>query len=421
LEGQIEKRKKVLIITYDWPPAGGPGVQRVLKFVKYLPQFGWEPIVLTVANGEYPAIDHSLENDIPEGIKVYKTKTIEPFGIFKFLSGKKKKENIDTFILDKKSKSFSSSFFSFIRSNIFLPDARVGWLPLATKKAKKIIKDHNISIILTSSPPHSVQLIGLKLKSELGATWVADFRDPWIDAFWEKGEKRLNWVKNKLSYYEKEVFRNANLLITVTKSFKRNFEKKYPNSNIVYLPNGYDSSDFKSIEKKINDVFIIRYFGSIAASQIPHNLLSVLKSEKPSEVILELYGNFDQSILELANKIDVIQIMDYLPHNLITTKMQTADLLLLLIPSSRGDIIPGKLFEYIGSGTKILSVGPKGDAAEIIENYQLGYCFDFNEVIPNSLFSKELNNNNSPLNLVDSFERKKQTKELAGYFEKLII
>lgn len=420
LETEKAANKKVLIITYYWPPAGGPGVQRVLKFVKYLPQFGWEPIVLTVKNGEYPAIDHSLEKDIPKGIKVYKTKTIEPFRIFKFLSGKSKKQQIATFILDQQKQSLSDKIFAWIRSNLFLPDARIGWFPFAYMKAKKIINSEAINIVFTSSPPHSLQLIGLRLKKYLKIKWVADFRDPWVDAFWEAGEKRTFYSQNVIDNQERKVFLNADKVITVSPTLQKRFEYKF-SRKIEFIANGYDEDDIAKIEIKKSEKIVLRYFGSIARSQYPKNLFDFILKYSPDNLKIEFYGNFDQTLHNFSHNIDSNSFMlfNYLPHDKAIFKMLSSDILLLLIPKNRNDILTGKLFEYIGCGKPILCIGPKGDASDIIEKNNFGYHFDYDDDLY-YFFDKNLN-------LLSSYEfskekqqlysRKKQTKYLSQIFD----
>ena len=419
LETEKAVNKKVLIITYYWPPAGGPGVQRVLKFVKYLPQFGWEPIVLTLKNGEYPAIDHSLEKDIPAGIKVYKTRTIEPFRLFKLFSGKKKEEKIATFVLDEKKKSHSSRFFSWIRNNLFIPDARVGWLPFAYRKAKKIIRAEAIDLVFTSSPPHSLQLIGLRLKKNLNVKWVADFRDPWVDAFWEADVKRLQFIENKIKAQEKSVFENADKVVTVSPTLQKRFENKF-RRKIEYIANGYDEEDITKMEIKKSEKIILRYFGSIANSQFPNNLFDFILKKSPVNLKIEFYGNFDQIIHNISNQINsnTFILNDYLPHDEAISKMISSDILLLLIPKNRSEILTGKLFEYIGCGKPILCIGPKGDASDIIEKNHFGYHFDYKDDLQYFFETK--------LNMLDNlgfskekqqlYSRKNQTKYLSKIF-----
>ena len=381
-----QKRKKVLVITYYWPPAGGPGVQRVLKFVKYLPEFGWEPIILTVKNGEYPALDQSLKGDIPKSLKVYQTKTIEFFSLFKFFARKKKDSKIDTFILDKKSISFKQRVFKWIRANLFIPDARIGWYSFAIRKAKKIITEEGIDLILSSSPPATVQVIATKLKKNTGIKWIADLRDPWVDAFWESQIKRISFSQKWIETQEKEALTNADHIITATNSFKSLFRKKYNISNITTLTNGYDLSDFGKANQLIEtEKFTITYTGSIAESQNPKKFFQAIKflpNSIRSHIEVNLYGAIDPAISNYLNELDikdVVKFKGYISHKSVVDVMSNSHLLILLIPENRGDIIPGKLFEYMASGNTIISFGPNGDASEIINEHNFGRHFEFGE------------------------------------------
>lgn len=177
----MKKNKKVLIITYYWPPASGPGVQRFLKISKYLNDFGWKPIILTVKNGSYPSFDPSLENEIPEWVEVHKTKTFEPFTIYNRLTGSKGK-NLGTGLIGLEGKqSFVKKLSIYIRANYFIPDARKGWYRYAVKEAKQLIQEKEIDAIITTGPPHSTHLIGKSLKEKFNLPWISDFRDPWVN------------------------------------------------------------------------------------------------------------------------------------------------------------------------------------------------------------------------------------------------
>ncbi len=385
---ESQKRKKVLIITYYWPPAGGPGVQRVLKFAKYLPEFGWDPIVLTVANGEYPAIDTSLLKEINPKIKIVKTKTIEFFQLFKFFSQKKKGENIDTFILDKKKFNLKDKIFTWIRSNLFIPDARIGWSTFAVKAGLKIIRDEGIDLMISSSPPATVQVIANQINKKTGVKWIADFRDPWVDAFWEDSINRIPIFQKKFENQEKAVFDSADFFVTATNSFKELFTKKYNLSNIETITNGYDLNDFN---KKPNakytpfHKFRISYTGSIAESQNPIKFFKSIKnlpSELKSDLIVDLYGAIDTSVIQAIDDHSLneeVSYHGYISHDQVVEVMSSSNLLILLIPENRGDIIPGKLFEYMASGNTILSLGPRGDASKIILENNFGNHFDFDE------------------------------------------
>ncbi len=217
--------KKVLIITYYWPPAGGPGVQRVLKFVKYLPAFGWEPIILTVENGEYPAIDESLISEIPPNLKIYKTNSFEPFNIYKNITGQK--GNIPTHVLSKsENESLIQKFSKWIRANVFIPDARVGWSQSIVKEGEKIFEIEKPDLIFSSSPPHSLQIGAMKLAKKVNSKWITDLRDPWTDGFWQKDLKRTKYALKKDSKFELKVLQNADSVITVSDSIVKLLKEK---------------------------------------------------------------------------------------------------------------------------------------------------------------------------------------------------
>jgi len=241
--------KKVLIITYYWPPAGGPGVQRALKFTRFLPRNGWIPIILTVKNGDYPAMDKSLAGPVSD-LKVFHTSSIEPFRLYKLFTGRKQDESIPTFVLNQgQSERFSDRLSKWIRANLFIPDARIGWMPFAVQKGMKLIRDENIDLIFSTSPPHSLQLIAGSLAKKSGLPWISDFRDPWTEAFWTSG--RLNkfsrWLNNR---FESNVFRRADLMVTVSPGLSSFFYNKHQKqSEIIY--NGFETlySDQVKTEK----------------------------------------------------------------------------------------------------------------------------------------------------------------------------
>ena len=237
-------KKKVLIITYYWPPSGGPGVQRVLKFAKYLPEFGWEPIILTIDKGDYHASDNSLIDDISDSLKVYKVKSFTALDLYKKLKGNNKK--ISSFELTRKSGGFAFKVIKWIRANLFIPDARKGWNRAAIKEGLKIINNEKPEIIFVSSPPHSLQLIGLKLAKKTGLKWLADFRDPWTDAFWDKDLPRISIVKKWNLNQERKIIKSADALSSVSKGCIKLLKKNLNvNFNLIY--NGFDSSNFSSL------------------------------------------------------------------------------------------------------------------------------------------------------------------------------
>lgn len=422
--------KKVLIITYYWPPAGGPGVQRVLKFVKYLPSFGWDPIVLTVENGEYPAIDLELEKDIPAEIKVYKTKTWEPFSIFKKINNKKQSEKLDTFILQEKNTGFFKNFSRWVRSNIFIPDARIGWYFFASKKANQICKEHGINLIFSSSPPHSLQLIAKKTAGQNDIPWVTDFRDPWNGAFWESSIKKSYLAKYLNNYFENSVIKKADKVTTVSMGVKEILGKdKYPDK-IELIYNGYDKQDFLNLKKEKSKTIKIRYLGNISASQSPENLVSSfskLSEEQWTKLDFSFYGSFDASFRILIDKYNLenkISVKGYISHNDTVKEMINADILILLIPNiaSKG-ILTGKLFEYIAAKSYILAISPENpELKQILTDNGIGdvYTYDQNldQIISTLIESKKYILDNKGKN-TDIYERHTQTEKLANLFTSL--
>ena len=426
--------KKVLIITYYWPPAGGPGVQRVLKFVKYLPQFGWKPVVLTVKDGEYPAIDKSLEKDIPTGIKVYEVKSWEPFSFYKKLSGKK--GNIATDVLNKsKNDSIKSKVFRWIRANFFIPDARCGFISAVKKEGLKIIESEKPDLIFSSSPPHSVQVGAKKLAEKSGLKWVADFRDPWTDGFWQKDlpkNKLTKWYDLKL---EISVLRKADHIISVSEPIIELLSSNIQNNYFV-IPNGFDEDDFIQLpEKSESENFKITYAGSLRKSQIPYKFFdaisSLVKKEKIRNIELNFIGSVHKDALEYIaglSLLDIVQIKKYIPHNKLLEYLISSDIALLLIPDTEDNagILTGKIFEYLRSETYILGFGPaEGSAAKILEETDSGAMFGYDENPEDkilSLYSKWANGEKllSNQKSIEKFSRKSLTAELVQVFNSTI-
>lgn len=433
LEGAI--MKKVLIITYYWPPAGGPGVQRVLKFAKYLPQFGWEPVILTVENGNFPAIDEGLVEEIPENLKVYRTKTLEPFAIYNKFQGKDKSSAVDTFTITKTGKSFKDKLGNAIRSYFFIPDARKGWRPFAVKKGLEIIKQEKIDLIFSSSPPHSLQLIAKKLSKETKLPWVADFRDPWSTAFWLDESQKKGWVNKQNIKKESAVFKDLNHFTTVSHGVLDSFKNLYPHikENSTLLYNGYDTSDFEAIAKVKNEKFTIRYVGTLAMSQNPELLFESLaqikrnSAEVASKLKVEFWGKFDQAIKDSVDKYDVADIVEfygYVSHAKAVELMQNGDMLILVIPEGKG-ILTGKLFEYIATGNQVLGFGPKDCEAQIlVEKNGFGFFAHSANQLVNSILEDVVQWESGKLSTKQSgkeqFSRKKLTEKLSTVFNKTL-
>lgn len=379
--------QKVLIVTYYWPPGSGAGVQRWLKFSKYLTKLGLETIVLTVDPdfAVYSAIDHSLNNEIPANLTVYKTRARDYFRLYK-----KDKSKIPSagFAVDEE-KGFVSYVTRFIRGNFFIPDPRIGWNRFAFNKACEIIETRKIECVITTSPPHSTQLIGLKLKKRYpGIRWIADLRDPWTDIYYYKKFYPTFISKRIDSAFEKSVLKSADKIIAVGKSLKELFSLKVPGieDKIEVISNGYDEEDFSGLRASNPDILTISYIGTLSGSYPIRGFLEALKSisEKGIRFRLRFTGVVSperkEQISSAAGRPD-IEFISYSDHSTAIRNMLNTTALLLIIPDhlSSGSIITGKLFEYLASGKPIICLGPvDGDAAKILEETGHGKAFDYN-------------------------------------------
>lgn len=434
--------KKVLIITYYWPPAGGPGVQRVLKFAKYLPEFGWQPIILTVKNGEYPAIDETLASDIPESCRVYKTKSLEPNFLYKKFTGMDNDMSIPVAVLAEKDVNWKKKIANWIRLNLFIPDAKIGWLPFAVKKGKKIIKREKPDIIFSSSPPPTVHLIAMKLAKWSGIKWVADFRDPWTKIHYYENQERIKISQKLDSKYEREVLNNAVVITSISQLYiEDDFAKKVSSKKCINIPNGYDESDFSNFTSETidNKKFVIMHLGVVGEERNPTNLFKAIKIFTSSGKInaknfsLVFVGDIDSSVkdsIEDYKITEFVEIIPYLPHKEALEYTQKASVMLLLVTQSERNrrIIPGKTFEYMRTGKPILALGPEdGEVAGIITHTNTGTVISYDnfEKIYNTilyfynLWVKNKLKINPISNTILSYSRKNLTKKLVNVFENI--
>ncbi len=384
--------KKVLIITYYWPPSGGAGVQRWVKFVKYLTRFGLDPVILTVDPNyaSYPQKDETLCNDIPSNVRIYSTKSFELYSLYKKISSNKEIPYggfVNTKKLDLKEK-----IIRFIRGNFFLPDPRKGWNNFAYKKAKEIITELGIDTVITTSPPHSTQLIGLKLKRNLKINWVADLRDPWTDIYYFR-QLYPTWLATKIQKrYELKVFRNCDRLITVSDALMNLFISKDNSvSHKTYIiPNGYDPDDFNIKIPIIKKDFInISYIGTMSDDYYIDGLIAGihrLDSSLKSNLKIRFVGEMSEKIYDSFNQAGLapqIERIGYVNHNKAIEFMFSSDILLLVIPNieNNSGILTGKLYEYLAVNRPILLIGPEhGDAAKIIQETKSGLVCDYFDV-----------------------------------------
>lgn len=429
--------KKVLIITYYWIPSGGAGVQRWVKFTKYLREFGWEPIIYTPENPEYPSIDHSFEKDIPADIQVIKTPIWEPYDIYRNLMGKKGQKINAGFISENKKQSWKDKLSIWIRGNFLIPDPRRFWIKPSIKFLANYITENPVDAIITTGPPHSMHLIGLGLKKKLPSLpWLADFRDPWTNIDFYK-DLNLSWISDKIHHlYENKVVRNADCMTTVSEGWKNDFLKMNP-KRIEVISNGYDHSDVQDTNIQPDKKFTISHIGTLNAARNPNTVWKVLghicneNAAFKTDLQIQLIGKVDFSVLESISENhlqDNLNKIDYLPHSKAIEKQQSSQLLLLLInqsPNANG-ILTGKFYEYMASKRPILAIGPTdGDAAGVLKDTGAGIMVGFSDEKGTYKaimdFYKQFKNNtlNVNTNSVERYSRKSLTGELVTLLNSL--
>ena len=418
--------KKVLIITYYWPPSGGPGVQRVLKFCKYLPKYGWQPVILTVKDGEYPARDETLLSESID-METHLSDAFSFYSIFNWITGN---NSIPTHQLSKsKDDTLFTKLARWIRYNLVIPDGRIGWYSGAVKKGKKLLDNQNFDLIFSSGPPHSVHLIGRKLAKVSHVKWVADFRDPWTDRFYYLENPRnslTTWIDGLL---EKKVLNDCNGLITVSTGFESLLNDRLPiksKSTVIY--NGFDQDDFsrKSKERKSRDQIVISHTGSLSMSQNPLGLFESVKdhndSSSGSKITIQLVGSVHPNILDTIQRLNIqqyVSILAYQPHQKAIQILVDSDFIFLVVPNQDKNkgIIPGKIFEYFKCQSEIILIGNERSEAALLSK-ELGYQnifeinekFDFNNLTINQSLDQES---------TSKFERKNLTASLAQVFDEI--
>jgi glycosyltransferase involved in cell wall biosynthesis len=372
--------QKILIIAYYWPPAGGPGVQRWLKFVKYLRDFQLEPIVYVPENPNYPITDNSLLDEIPEGIKILKQPIFEPYGLASILSKKKTKRISSGIIQKHKKQSILERAMLWIRGNFFIPDARKFWVKPSVNFLSDFIEKEAIKTIITTGPPHSIHLIGLDLKEKLSLQWLADFRDPWTSIGYHKKLKLLSAAAKKHKSLESKVLNTADKIVVTSKTTKTEFESitKKP---IEVITNGFDG-EVKATE--LDDKFTISHIGSLLTDRNPQTLWKVLAeicSENESfkeQLQINLVGVVGKEVLTSIADYGLLsrtKEIGYVSHDKVLQLQPKSQILLLLEIDSEETkgILPGKLFEYLNARRPILAIGPDGwEASAIIQETNSG-------------------------------------------------
>lgn len=431
--------KKVLIITYYWPPSGGAGVQRWLKMSKFFHQFGIEPIIITVdeKKASYPVIDNSLTAQIPENIRVYRTNTFEPLNIYKNL--KKNKEIPQPGFANEVNPTFIQKVVRFIRGNFFIPDARVGWNKYAYKQCVDIINTENISAIITNSTPHSTHLVGLKLKNKFNLPWIADFRDPWTDILYYKMMYHTKIASYIDKRFERKVIETADYITGVSSSLLELLSDKLKirnNEKFILVPNGFNPEDFSSESNPPKDVFTIAYTGTLSSDYkletFVQSLKQILKTNPTISIKVNMLGKIDDGVRQIfknENIEHILEIRDFAPQKEAIQLLKDGTCILLVIyPTLRNEGLLGtKLFEYLASQKPIICIGPvNGDASKIINECNAGKTIDYNDKLGITTYIQMLIDKwkiNANLDLSDDnylkYSRVYQAKEFSQLINKL--
>lgn len=379
--------KKVLIIAYYWPPSGGSGVQRWLKFVKYLPSYGWKPYVFTPSNPSFELQDESLLKDVPAEAEIIRFPIWEPYGLFNSISGKKEKST-GSFI-SKENPGFIQKLSVWIRGNFIIPDPRRFWVRPSVRFLADYLSKNQIGTIITTGPPHSLHLIGLKLKKkDPSLKWIADFRDPWSE--WGLLDSlRVGLIaKSFHRRLERKVLQQADEVVTITPFYEKQFAR-LGGRKVELITNGFDESDFVNFKLKKADRFFVRHVGIVNEKCDPRPFMNAVaelcgkNKELRKALTIEFVGSVHPAFKEFISSNQILSsftvFTDPVPHKALMDIYATSAVTVLILTGYKDaeGYMPGKLFEYIATGLPVLGVGPThGDAASILNQGQSGKMFD---------------------------------------------
>lgn len=437
--------KNVLIVAYYFPPSGGPGVQRVLKYVQYLRSFGWEPTVLTVRDGNFPARDESLLAKIPESVRVIRTEIFEPYDLYRRLTGKAKGTAIDVNTMHKAGAKLplSERMAEFVRATVFIPDARIGWYRQAIKAGMRAIREHHIDAIYSSSPPYTCALIARGLKRRTGLPWVAGFRDPWTGFITTPDRWAIPAAIDRR--LERSVFTTADAVEVAWVGITKDALRKYPDlptEKFHHLPNGFDSTDFPAADAsaRTDDRFTVTYAGSMYGVRNPDAFLAAVEqlvtqgAVDRERIRLRFIGRFGDEVLatfRASPLADAIEVVGYMPQGESIAQLLLADALLLVVDEcdESDEVVPGKVYEYIGSGRPLIAVAPeRGAIADLIAETRSGYVahqtnLDGIARAFMTLYNDHINGTHSltpDTAAISRYERRNTTQQLAGLLDKLV-
>ena len=372
---------RVLVVTYYFPPAGGPGVQRTLKTVRYLRESGFEPVVLTVEAGAYPSRDEGLLDDVPPGVQVIRTAAPDPFALYGRLTGRSGAAAVPTGAVDGDG-GWAARLAVWVRANVFLPDARVGWVPFAKHAGRKALGDayrasEPFAAVLTSGPPHSAHLVGRRLRRS-GVPWVADFRDPWTAINYADSLPTTRLARRLDTRLERRVLRGADAVTTVSPTWARLLEATggLAAGAVHVVHNGVDEADLAAAEGVAvrDDAFVLAHVGSLYATRNPEALWAAVRRLRErgeaERLVVRLVGRVDDAVRRSAEASGApVEVVPYVAHDRAVREMARAALLLLSVEPFEADrgMVTGKLYEYLAAGRPVVGVGPvAGDAAALL-------------------------------------------------------
>lgn len=422
----MEDKRRLLIITYYWPPTGGSGVQRWVKFCKYLPDFGWSSVIYTPENPERLAYDKSLESDIPSDTEVIRTHITEPYALYRKLLGRGDRRQVNP--LNSTDSSFKSRLSRWLRGNLFIPDPRVSWVRPSVRYLCKYLKSHPVDAVITTGPPQSMHLIGRELKRRTGITWIADFRDPWTQMFYYKHLNLSKYADKKHHRLEQSILDEADAVIAVSPLVRDDFAAQ-TSTPVELITNGFDPDDFpKTISTPPQDEkFRIVHTGLFASDGNPINLWSAL-SDKCREdkqfadrLEIRLAGKTDKEIVDSIKAYGLgsnLINLGYLPHEKVVQEQCNASLLILPLrrEPEYSKVLPGKIFEYIASGRPILGIGQEdGAAARVLEDSGAGRMFGWDE---KERLLQFMENSHAPADNIEKYSRCELTARLAELLDK---
>lgn len=431
----MRQKSKTLVIAYYWPPSSGGGLMRWFKMSKYWQDNNHELIIYTPDVKNPPGYDPSLETQIPKDLKVLKTPIWEPHNLYSRFMGKKEKGVYSGFINDGKE-NWKKRLSIWIRSNFFIPDARMFWIRPSIRHLNQYLKNNPVDTIITTGPPHSMHLIalGLKKKNKHNFKWIADFRDPWTDIDYADQLRLSKWAEKKHKSLEKEVFKNADTVVTVTWQSVDKFEKIAGKNNIVTITNGFDPADFTNLNAELDEHFSICYLGSMNTNRNPEMLWNVLRDmclenvDFSKNLKIKLIGFIDNKVFHDISKNNLEKNLirkDFMPHKQGLKELASSRLLLLMMFKSRMSkgTIPGKAYEYLAVNRPILALGEKGsDVERVLESSSKSVFFDFNdydstkEYLLNAYQDYKSNKLNTTTKNINQYSR----KQLAQDYKKLI-